>query len=183
MQLGHANLAQFPNGIELVVHSVEYLLTATNIDCTLSSIYFRLTCKDTSKMLPLFTKLQLDIPALTEEDWSEGLQQCISLMMSARNRFVQLMFLHRVYYTPHRLSIIYPGVEYTCPKCRQWVGTFFHVVWSCPVLQTYWCAVVADINGVMGLHLDIDPLVFLLGITDNLATTNHAKLFIFYAAY
>lgn len=36
----------------------------------------------------------------------------------------------------------------------------------------------AGINRVAGLHLDIDPLVVLLGITDNLATIKHAKLFV-----
>lgn len=183
VQLSHAARAQFPNGIVIATHSVESLLTVTDIDRILSSIYIRLTCKDTSTLTPLFTKWQLDIPELTEEDWSEGLQQCIPLMISARDRFIQMKFLHRVYYTPHRLANIYPGVEDVCPKCRQSVGTFFHVVWSCPILQTYWREVVSDINGVAGLHLDVDPLVFLLGITDNLATTKHTKLFVFYAAY
>lgn len=180
LQLRHAARAQFPSGVNLAIHLVEPLLTATNIDRILSSIYFRLTCRDTSKMLRLFTKWQQDIPALTEEDWAEELQICIPLMISATDRFVQLKFLHRVYYTPHILSIIYPGMEDTCSKCRQLVGTFLHMVWSCPVLQTYWRA---DIKKVAGLHLDIDPLVFLLGIIDNLATTKHAKLFVFYAAY
>lgn len=116
VQLRHAARAQFPDGIDLATHSVESLLTATDIDRTLSSIYLRLTCKDTSKMLPLFAKWQLDIPELTEEDWSEGLQQCIPLMILERDRFVQLKFLHRAYYTPHKLSAIYPGVEDICPK-------------------------------------------------------------------
>lgn len=42
---------------------------------------------------------------------------------------------------------------------------------------------VADVNRVTGLSLERDPLVFLLGITDNLVTTKHTKLFTFYAAY
>lgn len=133
-------------------------------------------------MFRLFNVWQQNVPALTEEDWTEGLQQCIPLMISARDRFVQLKFLHRVYYTPHRQSIIYTGMGDTCPKCRQSVGTFIHMVWSCSLLQTYWRAMVADINNLTGLHLDMDPLIFLLDITDNLATTEHTKLFEFYAA-
>lgn len=134
-------------------------------------------------MLPLFHKWQLDILALTEEDWSEGLQQCIPFMISARDRFVQLKFLHRVYYTPQKLSRIYPGLDDGCPKCRQSVGTFFHVVWACPVLQTYWRDIVSDVNGVAGLQLKADPMMFFLGITDNLTAGKHTKLFVFYAAY
>lgn len=60
-------------------------------------------------------------------------------------------------------------------------ATFIHTVWLCSLLQTYWQAVVADINKVGELQLDMDLLVFLLGITDNLATTKHTKLFVFYA--
>lgn len=52
-----------------------------------------------------------------------------------------------------------------------------------PLIQTFWQAVIADVNGVTGLSLDRDPLVFLLGITDNLVTTKHTKLFIFYMDY
>lgn len=135
---------------------------------------------DTSQ---LFEVWQRDIPTLTEEDRSEGLQQCITLMISARDHFVQLKFLHRVYYTPSRLSRIYPGVRDIFPKCRQSVGTFIHMVWECPHIQTFWQAVVSDVNMVAGLSLDRDPLVFILGITDNLNTTKNTSLFVFYPAY
>lgn len=86
-----------------------------------------------------------------------------------------------MYYTSFRLSRIYPDVDDTCPKCRQSVQTF-HMVLEYPHIQTFWQAVVADLNRVTGLSLDRDPLVFLLGITDNLAT-KHTKLFKFYVAY
>lgn len=41
----------------------------------------------------------------------------------------------------------------------------------------------SDVNGVAGLQLKADPMVFLLGITDNLIAGKHTKLFVFYAAY
>lgn len=163
VQLRHAIKAQFPDGMVLAVHSVESLL----IDHPLSSIYLRLTCKAAGSTTRLFEAWQRDIPALTEEDWTEGLQQCIPLMISARDRFVQLKFIHRVYYTPARLSRIYSEVTDTCPKCRQSVGTFIHMVWECPHIQSFWQEVVADVNAVVGLSLDRDPLLFILGITDN----------------
>lgn len=94
MQLRHAIRTQFPDGIVLTVHSVESLFSAAEISHTLSSIYLRLTCKDASNTLRLFGVWQGDIPALTEEDWTEGLQQCIPLIISAKDRFVQLKFLH-----------------------------------------------------------------------------------------
>lgn len=41
---------------------------------------------------------------------------------------------------------------------------------------------VADINTIGGVTLDLDPLVLLPGITDNLTTNKHTNLFIFFAA-
>lgn len=102
LQLRHAVWAQFPDLVVLATHFVESLLTARNMDRTLSSIYLRLTCKATSQN---FQAWQCDIPTLTEEDWNEGLQHYIQLMISARDRFAQLKFLHGVCYTPQRLSV------------------------------------------------------------------------------
>lgn len=50
LQFRHAFRVQFPYEVVLATHSVDSLLTAKNIDRTLSSIYLQLTCKDTSKM-------------------------------------------------------------------------------------------------------------------------------------
>lgn len=93
----------------LATHSVESLLAAAEIDHTLSSIYLRLTCRDALNTTRLFWVWQRDIPTLTKEDSTEGLRQCIPLMILARDHFVQLKFLHRVYYTPAKLNRIYPG--------------------------------------------------------------------------
>lgn len=86
MQLQHATRAQFPELVTLSPHSVEQLLTACNIDRTLSSIYFRLTCAGSNGVDRAFTAWQRDIPSLTEEDWSESLQQYIPLMIAAKDR-------------------------------------------------------------------------------------------------
>lgn len=59
------------------------------------------------------------------------------LMKSARDRYSQLKFLHRAYYTPQKLSKIYPAQSDRCPKCYNQFGTFLHVVWSCPLIQEF----------------------------------------------
>lgn len=52
------------------------------------------------------------------------------------------------------------------------------------LLQNFWPAMVADVNAIGEVTIIADPLVFLLGITNNLPTNTHvAKLFIFYATY
>lgn len=57
------------------------------------------------------------------------------------------------------------------------------MVWLCPHIQEFWQRVVADMSSIISMHPKLDPLVLLLGMTDNLPTTTHIKLFIFYTAY
>lgn len=56
-----------------------------------------------------FQKWSVNVPSLADDDWEEGVQQYIPLMISARDRYIQLKFLHRAYYTAHRLARIYPA--------------------------------------------------------------------------
>ena len=130
-----------------------------------------------------FSAWQRDLPALTSEDWSEGLQQYIPLMISAKERFIQLKFIHRVYYTPQRLAVIYHTSEDKCPRCGREVGNFIHMVWLCPKVQEFWRLVAAEIESIGGVAVGLNPLILLLGITDNLPTSTHKKLFIFYTAF
>lgn len=98
-------------------------------------------------------------------------------------RFIQLNFLHRVYYTPHCLTTIYPSVSLACPWCQALEALFFHMVWSCPSLQSFWTQVVSDVNSVCGLTLGLDPKVLLLNVFDDSHMTRYIKLFICYTSF
>lgn len=104
-------------------------------------------------------------------------------MISAKDRFIQVKFLHRVYYMPQRLSVIYPTLDALCPSCRGEVENLIHMVWSSLSFQSFWQAVVADIKVISGVSLTLDSLVLLLRMTYNIPTNMHVKLFMFYAAY
>lgn len=76
---------------------------------------------------------------------------------------------------------MYPTQSDRCPKCTTELGTFLHVVWACPVMQTFWEGVVLEINLVGNLSLGLGPLVLLLGVCDRVASSTHKRLFVFYA--
>lgn len=123
------------------------------------------------------------MPSLTDDDWEEGIQQYIPLMISARDRYIQLKFLHRAYYTPQRLARFYPTQSDKFSKCNNAVGMFFHVVWSCPLIHQFWREMVQYINSIGNLTIGLDPRVLLLGICDAITTSTHKQLLIFYASY
>lgn len=182
-QLRHAVRAQYPGGITLRSHGVERLLISKHLDRTLSSIYNQILTDEQTGEMGLYDKWRGDVPDLAPDDWEEGIQQYIPLMISARDRFIQLKFIHRVYYTPQRLARIYPTQTDRCPKCMGELGTFIHVVWECPLIQKFWTEVVEVINAVGNLNIQRNPIILLLGVCDNVIPSVHKRLFVFYASF
>lgn len=183
LQLRHAFQAQFPRSLKLEANDVESLLRTSEMGGILSALYSILARLDTSKVSQLFSVWQSDILTLADSNWEEGIQQYIPLMVSTRDRLTQLKFIHRMYYSPDRLAKIYPDRRPTCHRCNAEVGTFFHVVWSCPQLRPFWTGVVEVINSIGRLRVPYDPIPLLLGICDTLEAPQSKKLFVFYAAF
>lgn len=104
-------------------------------------------------------------------------------MISARDRFIQLKFLHRAYFSPQRLARIYLNSSPVCLKCTLEVGSFFHIVWFCQHIQNFCMGVVSVVNSVGKLKVPCDPIPLLLGIVDTLAASKSKKLFVFYVAF
>lgn len=103
VQLKHAAQAQFPRLIIIIPHVVQRFLTSRNADRILSSIYLRITCRDSDRDPLLFRSWKENIPTLSEEEWDQGIQQYISAVISSRDRFI--------------LARIYPMLSEMCPKC------------------------------------------------------------------
>lgn len=63
-------------------------------------------------------------------------------------RFIQLKMMPRMYYTPQRLSGIYPHLSANCLKCSTDEGSLLHMLWTCARLQDYSQGVVSVVNTV-----------------------------------
>lgn len=84
---------------------------------------------------------QSDLPSLDREDWDDCLEQGPRLVISSRDKLIQVKFLHRVYYMPQKLHCIFPDQDPICPKCRTQVGSFLHMFWECPIIRSFWSEV------------------------------------------
>lgn len=104
-------------------------------------------------------------------------------MISVRDRFTQLKFIHRAYYSLERLARMYPARSSFCPKCTSEMGSFIHVIWSCQQLQIFCEGVVNYINSIGKLRVPYDPIPLILSIVDTLETSQSKKLFVFYTAF
>lgn len=62
-------------------------------------------------------------------------------------------------------------------------GTFFHVVWECPLIRPFWEQVIGALNEFGDWSLGQDPILALLGSMEDVVASRHVKLFLFYALY
>ena len=51
------------------------------------------------------------------------------------------------------------------------------------MIQQFWSDVVNVINSVGNIHVDLNPIILLLGICDNVIPNTHKRLFVFYASF
>lgn len=126
-QLRHAARAQFPGPIVLSMDPIEELLAQESLSKPLSSLYMSLLSLDSPRLESLWEAWRTDIPTLEREDWNDCFEDGFGLVISSRNKVIQAKLLHRVYYTPQRLHRRYPLRDPLCNRCRQDVGTYYHM--------------------------------------------------------
>lgn len=104
-------------------------------------------------------------------------------MVAAKDRFAQLNFLHRAYYTPQKLAHIYLQRDSNCQRCKQEVGTFQHMVWSSPKLQPYWVGVASTLSEISGAKVQMDPQLLLLSHMEDIEGDRYHKLCMTFSLY
>lgn len=101
---------------------------------------------------------------LSAKDWERALGSSKKVSRNAAFKYLQFNWLHRTYFTPHRLNVAFGGEEQACPRCSQVDGDWAHMTWACPRIIDYWTKVVELINKVLSLGLACLPAVCLLDI-------------------
>lgn len=175
-QLRHALASQFPNPVTLESDSIERLLTSRVMGKALSSLYLQPTVAHDTDTLITLSKWRDDIPNLDEDIWEEIVSVYIPSMIASKDRFKQLKFLHRAYYTLQRLSDIYPSLSPLCTRCSSERGSFFHKVWTCQKICPYWQEVADVLTGICGFTVPLDPLLFLLSYLGDIEGDRYTKL-------
>lgn len=79
---------------------IEELLAQEQLKKTLSALYLDLLKTNSTKIDRLWDQWRTDIPDLDREDWDDCMADGTALLISSKERLIQVKFLHRVYYTP-----------------------------------------------------------------------------------
>lgn len=85
--------------------------------------------------------------------------------ISVCNRFKELQYkiLHNVYISAYIYSKYNMGTSPNCLKCKVRVGTRFHCLWECAIIQSFWKKVCANISTAIGHQVTENPLMCILG--------------------
>ncbi|CAG5866902.1 unnamed protein product [Menidia menidia] len=140
-----------------------------------------------SKFYSEIYQLNLDKLAWLRKSWETLLKCEISTQLwdktlllpskiSVCNRFKEMQYniLHNVYISPYIFSKYNAGTSPNCLKCKISVGTRFHCLWECDVIQSFWKDVCAKISTAIGEIVSENPLTCLLGhIPKSLAKYEH----------
>lgn len=61
--------------------------------------------------------------------------------------------------------------------------SFFHILWECPQIETFWLVIFDLINIKLDLAISMSPELALLGIPDDAQRLHHSKLLISYLLF
>uniref|UniRef100_A0A8P4GNT1 Reverse transcriptase zinc-binding domain-containing protein n=1 Tax=Dicentrarchus labrax TaxID=13489 RepID=A0A8P4GNT1_DICLA len=104
---------------------------------------------------------------IEDDQWGNILELVHNSSICARHGLIQCKFIHRIYYTNHRLSKIYPSVADACNRCHQSPADLMHMFWSCPKLTGFWAKIFDTLQMAYDFVADPHPLSALFGIPSN----------------
>ncbi len=104
---------------------------------------------------------ELSIP-IDEDVWEEVWECAKKISVCNRARAIQLKILHRLHISPNRRHTFNSSFSPLCLKCKTAIGTLTHCLWSCRLIQDYWCKILCEMQKILSLDLDLNPLSLLL---------------------
>lgn len=110
---------------------------------------------------------------LSEREWIKVHEGVKEVNSNPRFKLVHYNFIHQTYLSPKTLGKIFPNRSNECPPCRTQEADFLHVVWHCPVINSYWIEILDKLEKATGWTASKEMRTVLLGL---LPTPKNKKL-------
>ncbi len=114
-----------------------------------------------SKRIAWGTDLQYDF---SDSEWSEVCVRAQNLSINTRFKLLQYNWVMRTYITPEKLNKFNPNIPDACFRCQTYKGTYFHCVWECDVIRTFWQKVMTSISSIILKPIPVTPEICVLGL-------------------
>nr|XP_033784168.1 uncharacterized protein LOC117352127 [Geotrypetes seraphini]XP_033784169.1 uncharacterized protein LOC117352127 [Geotrypetes seraphini]XP_033784170.1 uncharacterized protein LOC117352127 [Geotrypetes seraphini] len=167
LQLTHCLRKAFPK-LE-TLQDLPDLLTFTNKLSTLrskgvaSSWYTFIQLKQVA-IQPVNSSKWFDLQFIADDDsWLKIWTHCFKSLKSSSLLQSMYFLVHRATWTPVLSNKINANLPSTCWSCGTYTGTLVHLLFYCPLLQSYWASVWRTISDIFSIQTDIDYSLILFG--------------------
>ena len=159
LQISHALWAVIPRGTELPEASpMEMRLLGERLTKKANSVTYRKLINNMPDTPPGLREQWVgNLGDIKDEEWSEALASPREVAIKSGLRLIQLKILHRVYYAKDTLRKMGRCASAECRRGCGGVGTFYHIIWECPIIQRYWSEVLHCCSEVLGETLTSVP--------------------------
>ena len=143
---------------------LESLLTSGIKKKHISITYDLLMANNDAHTVLVKEKWENDLGIQIENDqWSLLLIDAQQGLISARYKICNFNVLHRIHYTPEKISRFKGDASPYCTRCESEVGNLLHMLWGCPKLSRWWDAIENSLKKVLDMDLTLSPSIVLLG--------------------
>lgn len=140
LQLRHALKTQIPN-MEVVSDSPPVLdvILGEEPSKLILTLYLQIrNSRSNATAQKAKMEWEKDIGPIGEEDWDEIMEGTRLTSPKLSDRLTEIYIIHKGYLTPLKKAKFLRTYDPSCHLCHAAPGTFFHLIWSCPNIQTYW---------------------------------------------
>lgn len=161
---------------DMNVTQIEKQIFLSQGDASISNLYAGLRdCSNLcTRTLGVIWERELDV-VINEELWEDIWDNAKKITVCNRTRAMQFKILHRAHVSPVRLSKYRKDVSPFCLKCRTEIGDLTHCFWSCAKIQKYWSSILFEMQKVLKVDLELDPVSLVLGLPSVHVTDRHHK--------
>lgn len=178
LQLRHAIRVQTAStSIVLETPLVLDILFGADSTKLLSNLYYVLRLHRSHKVSQTAKeKWEQNIGPIDNTDWEKILEGVKTASPKLSDRLTQLNILYRTYLMPVKLAKFQHTRSHMCLLVP---GTFYHLLWSCPNIQTYWLQVIQFLHDNMGSPVGLDPKLCLLGLLPDSDVDKYQAIFVY----
>uniref|UniRef100_R4GAZ5 Reverse transcriptase domain-containing protein n=1 Tax=Anolis carolinensis TaxID=28377 RepID=R4GAZ5_ANOCA len=97
-----------------------------------------------------------------ENIWNKKIKYCYSIDLKEN----WLKTIHRWYLTPKKLGLMYRNRDKRCWRCKEQIGSYFHIWWNCKNIKNYWKSIHLECKKMLKINLECKPEYFLLGLLE-----------------
>lgn len=147
---------------------------------TITYIYDQVTANNKGS-INIKQSWELDFGVILEDQiWSKVLDHARQITKSNKSYEVQYKIINKLHVTPLTRSKYVTCTKF-CLKCKRETGTYFHLIWTCPLIASFWSSVVQEIERSFGIKVPLDPRLCILGVNNCVPETKTTSIMLYAA--